>query len=79
MSESHRVLTVVLDRDYSNEPLEAIEDAIRMVKGVSGVSRSGGAGVDAQLQREIAKDTLRRELGDMLMPSWLRDTRERKR
>lgn len=76
MSEQHRILTVILDRDYSNEPLEAIEDALRMVKGVAGVERAGGADVDALMQREIAKDQIRRELGEALMPSWLRKKKE---
>lgn len=74
MSESVRVLTVILDRDYKSEDLEPVLVAIRMVKGVAGVDASD-LGIDL-LNREIAKDEVRREvrdkLGEVLLPKWLR-------
>lgn len=72
MSGQHRFLKVTLDNDYSNEPLEAIMDAIRMTKGVAGVEAVGGADVDALQQRDVAKMEIRRELSEYLLPEFLR-------
>ena len=68
MTDRIRQITVVLDRDYRDDDVESILTAIQMVKGVSIVEPHVAAGSE-QMNREIAKDELRRELTDLLMPS----------
>jgi hypothetical protein len=46
MSDRTRTLTVILDQQYKDEDLEAIENAVRMVKGVQAVRRGEVADPD---------------------------------
>lgn len=60
-----RRITVVLERDYRDDDVQPILSALRMVKGVSIVEPHVATGSE-QINREIAKDELRRELWDKL-------------
>ena len=75
MTDRIRTLTVVLDQDYRDDDAEPILEAIRMVKCVAGVEPHVST-PGAQMEREIAKDELRREIGEkiheLLVPSWMR-------
>lgn len=73
MTDRVRTLIVVLDRDYRDDDVQSIVDAIGMIKGVAGVE-SEVATCQEQMAREIAKDELRSELladlAEKLRPGW---------
>ena len=79
MTDRIRKLTVVLDKDYRDDDAEEIISAIGMIKCVAGVEPHVVDGSEA-MNREVAKDELRRELGEKfneaLLPSWLRRRRD---
>lgn len=75
MTDRIRVVTVVLDRDYRDDDVTSILNAIRMVKGVDDLTVEVVDGAQ-HMSRDIAKSELRRELIDqfseMLAPSWMK-------
>lgn len=80
MTDRIRTITVILDQDYREDDAEPILKAIRMVKGVSGATYVPVGGEDV-MARDLAKDELRRELGqqihELLLPSFMRRRGER--
>lgn len=70
MTESVRMLTVVLDKDYRVDDVEAIVDAIRMTRGVESVVLGEVVGMVDDTAREVAKMELRKELFEFLKPKW---------
>lgn len=69
MTDRHRTVTVLLDREMRSDDLEHILAAIRMIKGVSSVEAGPVDDMHAYVAIETAKNDLRRQLHNLLYPS----------
>ncbi len=63
MTDRHRTLTVVLDHDMRSDDVEAVVDAIKMIRCVSKVMTGDAVGGDDI----CAADDYRRAVGSMFM------------
>lgn len=61
MTGRYNALTVVLERDVRDDDVEALQNAIRQLRGVLSVS-----GNVSGLTDQMAEERARRELGDKL-------------
>ncbi len=75
MTDRIRTLTVYLTEDTRTDDAEATVGAIRMLRSVARVDLGAPVGPGDVLAREIAKDELRREMAEMLMPAAFRSKR----
>ena len=76
MTDRINALTVVLDRDYRDDDVECIVNAIKMVKGVQSVTMNVSDYTDLVAQ-ERALEVLRHKLREVLWPSLAKTTGER--
>lgn len=61
MTDRTRILTVVLDRDYRDDDVQSIVDAVKMIKGVISVDINV-----SDIEEYMAVETAKRELKDKI-------------
>lgn len=66
MTDRHRSVLVVLDRDVRSDDLEVVLSAIRMIKGVASVEPGPVTDVRDHLAREVVRRELEHELREVL-------------
>lgn len=70
MTNRVRALTVVLDRDFRDDDVDVLVQAIRTMRGVETVELGPVVEYQDHMAREVAKSELRKELFDLLHPNW---------
>ena len=68
MTDRVHALTVILEHEYRDDDVEAIVNAIKMLRGVLSVEEHV-TGLDFYAAREQAKHELRQEMLEHLLPS----------
>jgi|GEM_PF-1793986 len=68
MTDRVHALTVILEREYRDDDVEAIVNAIKMMRGVLDVKPHIIEDIDFYSSREQAKFELRQEMREVLWP-----------
>jgi hypothetical protein len=68
MTDRIRTLTVILERDYRDDDVQAVVEAVKMLKGVQAVELGKPVDLADHVAREEARRELRQKLIDILWP-----------